>query len=321
MNEIFILNPIAAKNMLGDITVKIKRKFTASCKLHITRFKGDAENISKTIDSDNIIFSVGGDGTFREIINGLAKRDLKATVLSGSPIINTDYADKQKSDTLHEKKPQLCIFPVGSGNDFARSVYGNLNFNKILEDYESLKPTSIDIGSANNEYFANIASIGFDAEIVKNSVKFKKIKLLRKFSYILSIFYTVFSYKGTKLKIVHEDGEINEKVLLLAVANGQYYGGGVRIAPFAEIDDGYFDICYIPMQHPLRILLCLPSLLNGSHTKLSFVKYFKAKSIFAQSTDEKPFLLNLDGDLFDETVADFKILPSFATILTDKRSL
>ena len=314
MKSLFIINPASVRQKLESIKSSLKNIFDEKVDVVVTEYQGHAEELIKSNKEDKVIFSVGGDGSFREIVNGVGK-----LIENNNFLINESENYISQNNEKNTTVPSIGVLPMGSGNDFARSIFENMDYNYILSEFSNgrWEKSSIDLGKTNEGYFVNIASIGFDAEIVHNAERYKNKKILRKFSYILSIFYTLFHYKGIDLKVKIGTEEFNEKTLLLAVANGKYYGGGIKIAPDANISDGFFDVYYIPMQNRMKILFLLPRLLNGSHTRLSFVKHFTATSVYAESKDET-FLLNLDGDLIPETKASFDIIPSCLNIVTVK---
>ncbi len=292
MRKIFIINPASAKAKLEYAVENIKKQSYFNEKEDEILFSEYAGNVAEIAAAhpDCEIYSVGGDGTFLESVNGVKD--------TGCPV---------------------CFMPMGSGNDFIRSVSSVNSFDGVVKGLESPKKKVLDLGLIDGGCFANIASVGFDAEIVKNAHKFKDIPLLRKFSYILSIFYTLFSYKGLKLKMT-VDGEVIEgDFLLVAVANGQYYGGGIKIAPTAVVDDGLFDVIYAPAMSRLEVLAILPKLLNGSHLKHKKVKRVLAKNVVIESSEE--FLRNTDGDLKPAKRTEISIKPSGLTVILPKENV
>ena len=289
MKKLFIVNPVSAKEKLDYSVNLIKNQpyfNPEEDEIVISEYAGHVTEIAAS-HPDCEIYSVGGDGTFLEAVNGVKN--------TGCPV---------------------CFLPLGSGNDFIRSVSSLNNFDSVVTGLASSEKRVLDLGLIDDGCFANIASVGFDAEIVKNAQKFKNIPLLRKFSYILSIFYTLFTYKGIPLKMT-VDGEVIEGgFLLVAVANGRFYGGGIEIAPTAVIDDGIFDVIYAPAMSRLKVLTILPRLLNGSHLNHKLVKRVQAKNVTIESDTE--FLRNTDGDLAPAKRTEISIKPSGLTVILPK---
>ena len=285
--HIFILNPQAGFRKLEEWKTLITEKFGDRAEIRLTERAGHATEIAREYQGDTI-YAVGGDGTINEVMCGLVGSD------------NT-----------------LCILPAGSGNDFVRTLYGALPKKKrtvkgILDCLDTLKPKTVDCSKADGSFFINIASVGFDAEVVRNSERYENIPGLRKISYILSIFYTIFHYEGVELECEIDGKPFRQKSLLLCVANGKYYGGGIKIAPEAEFDDGKLDTYLIESVGPWRFLSILPRILNGSHTKVRFVKHFKADKVTLRG---KGLTLNLDGELSPTEETVFEIIPKGITVL------
>ncbi len=154
MHYIFIVNPTSGKGK----ALKISKKIVEVCNelklnydIHYTSYPKEATEIAlKYKNENNIIFSVGGDGTLLEVLNG---------------VVGT--------------KNLLGIVPAGSGNDFYR----------VLED-TSEEYIKTDIGKVNDTYFLNVTSFGIDAETAKNVLLMKKLKVPSSLVYIFSLIYT-----------------------------------------------------------------------------------------------------------------------------------
>lgn len=292
MKKLFIVNPASAKDKLNYAVETIKQQayFNKSeDEILFSEYAGHVTEIAAA-HPDCEIYSVGGDGTFLEAVNGVKD--------TGSPV---------------------CFMPLGSGNDFIRSVSDARDFDSVVKGLNCPEKKIVDMGIIDGECFANIASVGFDAEIVKNAQRFKNIPILRKLSYVLSIFYTLFSYKGIKLKMTIDGQVIEGGFLLVAVANGQYYGGGIKIAPTAILDDGVFDVVYAPAMSRLKVLTILPRLLNGSHLNHKLVHKISAKNVVIESDEE--FLRNTDGDLKPTGKTEISIREKGLTVILPGNSI
>ncbi len=290
-NHVFILNPNAGFKHTESLKQLILEKFGSSAIIRLTEKAGHATEIAKEY-AHSVIYAVGGDGTANEVMSGTVETD------------NT-----------------LCVVPEGSGNDFVRSLYNNLpkshhKAKGILNKVKEFCTRNVDCGRANDKYFMNIASVGFDAEVVRNSFRFKEKPLLRKISYILSLFYTIFHYDG-----VYLEGEIDgvpfaQKSLLFCLANGKYYGGGIKIAPEAVMDDGKLDAYLIESVSSLKFLSILPLLAIGKHTGLKQVKHIRADKVTVRGNG---LTLNLDGELSPSDEITFEVMPGGLKILAPAR--
>jgi diacylglycerol kinase (ATP) len=284
MRHLFIINPKAGEGKTKDIIPlieKICRKEAIDYIIEITERVGHAKEIAENYTSKEFmrVYSVGGDGTLNEVLNGMAESD-----------------------------SCLAVIPCGSGNDFVRSLTDKENIEEILNASIKREFELLDLGKCNNKYFINIASVGLDAEIVYNAIKLKRLPLIpSKFAYLLSIFTTVFGYKSKNLNIQLDDVNIFEKTLITAVANGKYYGGGMKVAPRAELCDGNLEICHVKEASPLKIIRLFPKLIKGIHDTIKEVTFYKAKKIRIQCQEE--ISVNIDGELFRAKDISLEIVP------------
>ncbi|NBI08131.1 diacylglycerol/lipid kinase family protein [Senegalia massiliensis] len=275
MKIAFIINPVAGRNRKKDIVPIIKNKFkNIDYKYIITHTKDidDARLITmKYLKQDyKIIVAIGGDGTVREVASGIKEMN----------------------------KGILGIIPMGTGNDLARTLNIPLSPDKALDRILDHNIRNINIAKVEQNKFLNVASIGIDAEIVKNTRIFKGL-FKGKLAYTLGVLRTLFIFKPKSVTIKYDDIEKNEKVLLVAVANGNYYGGGMMISPNSKIDDNQLDICIIKNISKIKLLFLFPSVYNGKHGKYKkYVKFISANSLKIYSKEK--IFLNVDGDILEK---------------------
>lgn len=284
MKHLFIVNPAAGKGR----TLKLIPEIKEYCDNHgliyeiaVTEYPGHATEIANVHSSSQTlrIYSVGGDGTLNEVLNGMVK--------SGS---------------------SLAVIPCGSGNDFIRSIVGEDIPKDIVRLTVEGSERLIDYAMVNDKYFINITSLGFDAEVAFQTIRYKKWPLITgKMAYILGILSTILICKNhpMELKLDHED--LSGKTLLIAVGNGKYYGGGILALPEAEIDDGLFDICYVEAMSRLNILRLFPKYMKGQHNSIKGVHQYRSKKVEIKLT--KPLPMNRDGEIILSQNAVFELFP------------
>ena len=277
-----IVNPTAGKGQALKMIAQIKQTFEDSChkfSLEQTTAPKAAIDIAKKaiIEDYDTVVAVGGDGTVLEVINGIA----------GSHV-------------------NLGIIPAGSGNDLARTLNIPFDLQEALAIITTFTPhiEKMDIGRVNGKYFANVAGIGFDTEVLKTLVQMKKI-FSGTLAYILSVLKTLIYYKHKKVTLVLDGQTMEKEILLLAIANGKYYGGGMMIAPNADVTDGFFDVCIINKMPKWKILRLFPTIFKGTHINVPQVECFKAKEVTIVSENE---LVNCDGELIATTPITFSIV-------------
>jgi YegS/Rv2252/BmrU family lipid kinase len=284
MKHLFILNPVAGKGK----TLKLMPVISEYCKeldirheIVTTRYPGHAAEIAKEHSAAERcrIYSVGGDGTLNEVLNGMAG--------SGS---------------------SLAVIPSGSGNDFIKSIVGKDIPDNIIKPTIEGTERLIDYARVNDKYFLNIASVGFDAEVAYQTGHFKKLPLISgKVAYILGILNTILISSHRYMELTLDSGKISGKSLLIAAGIGKYYGGGINALPDAEIDDGMFDICHVEAVPRLKILRLFPQYIKGLHGSIKGVHLYRSKKV--EIVSEKPIPLNRDGEIIVTDKAVFEIFP------------
>ena len=283
MKHLFIINPEAGKGTTLDLIPEIKKAFYNKKDeyfIEVTERPGHAaEIVSSYVSREKYrVYSLGGDGTLNEILNGMVGSD-----------------------------SSLAVIPCGTGNDFIRNISDKNDFSNIIGKSIRGKEKWVDLGRVNDSYFINIASIGFDAEVASNSIRFKKIPVLNgSVAYILGILYTVFTYKSKKLEMTIDDKSIKTHPLLVTLANGKYYGGGMKPSPNSIIDDGILDICLIEDLSMLRLLNLFPQFIKGNHGKYKEVSFHKAKKI--KVTSKEMLSVSFDGEVKQISDIDIEII-------------
>lgn len=269
---LFIVNPVAGKNRGMEYIPLIKEICLANkIKHHIIKTEkigGAAEVIKENIlEPYDVYIAVGGDGTVNEVINGMI----------GSNKI-------------------FGIIPCGTGNDLAKTLLLPKDPKEAIMRTITSEPKQIDIGRVNGRYFANIASIGLDAEIANYSNKIKKW-FKGAYAYIIALVKVLLTYKPMTIDFFDGEEAYTKKIMLVAFCNGKFYGGGMKIAPKAHISDGYLDICIIEKMHKLKLLVLFPSVFKGKHSKFKEVKIHRTNKITINSNHSSK--INIDGEIIE----------------------
>lgn len=288
MSILFIVNPTAGKGKAKALVPLIERECREKkidYEIKYTSAPGDGTSIGAWGAKKGFerIIAVGGDGTVNEVLNG---------------IVGTNST--------------LGVIPGGSGNDFIRSINKHKEMEEIIYDNIYGNIAKCDIGLCNGKYFINVASSGFDAQVVIETINAKKI-FSGSLAYIAALIKTIFMYRGSRISVKIDEAEFDENTLLVAVANGRYYGGGMLPAPEAKIDDGYFHICHIKQPGKIKMLALFPKFIKGKHESIKEVSMFKGKNIKIESKGELP--VNVDGETFYSRQVDFKIIPDGVSII------
>ena len=306
---IFIINPIAGNDDKAKIISSIKEAFRGSGDEMIieeTRFSGDAKNIAskyaKEYGKECIVVACGGDGTVHETAGGLA--------FSETP---------------------LMILPFGTGNDFAKKIYGEkkVNLQKVINNFGLLegKPEysvkSIDLIDYNGEICINVMSFGLDSLVAALGKKMAdKYHFLGHQAYNLAVMPILM--KGLHYNInldincVDKDGkeyklqEENRDYALFAICNASYYGGGFCPAPDSVLDDGLLDYALVDGMSLFKALPIIPKYSEGSANEQTVKNIFHngyIKSGRVWSVDGSPLPGNCDGEMFNYNEVNFEVKP------------
>ena len=239
---------------------------------------------------------------------------------------------------LAECKAPMMAVPVGSGNDFAQSqglrtvadalaLWKNfcagkakvreLDLGVIQTGVRALARIDGESGASAGQsgvqtFFCNVASVGLDAAAARQANTLSPW-LRAHGGYMLSAVLAILFVRPEKVKLLtcKSNGEwaawLDERASLVAVGNGSTYGGGIKIAPNARMDDGKLDICYIRASSRLRMLSLLPKVRRGEHLNLREVEYLRTEHF--RLDGEMPLEIYADGEYVGLTPAEVRILP------------
>ena len=278
-----IVNPVSGAGhaaSVGQKAADILTERNIAFRYCVTESVGHATKLAKEAAErgDVTVISVGGDGTVNEIAAG-----------------------------LKDTQTALGIVPAGNGNDFAKAIGVPQKWEDALDFLLAQKPYLVDTGMANEHFFVNICGTGFDVMVLENMLKAKE-RVHGKLPYLYGIFVTLTRFKSPHMRIETSDGLVIDKPCShFSIANGQYFGSGIRIMPLSKVDDGVFDILVIEPLTRWQILCNLPSLLKGTIISKPFSHHYQAKQC---TLSAKGMSLNLDGEIVKTDQVKFSCHPA-----------
>ncbi len=239
--------------------------------------------------------------------------------------------------TVHRHLAQLVnlqlpvlVVPCGSGNDFARAL--NLrNTNDALSAWRDFVSGSgsvrqIDLGvisasdaggapaphnPALGKYFCCVGGVGLDVEVARRANRLPRV-LRKRGGYLLSLLPALFAFQPVAVEVASQENLLSGfkthysgPAMLVAFANGPTFGGGLRIAPGAQLDDGRLEVCIVSTMAKSRLLRLFPSLYSGTHVKFREVKYFQAERL--RIVAEPPSEVYADGEYVCSTPVEVKL--------------
>lgn len=295
---LFIVNPKSAggrtRSWFEAQRRELKKRFNNYDVQH-TSSRGHGEVLARNAVQDGVerVVAVGGDGTANEVANGFMKAEVKDDNIS-----------------------RMGILPSGTGGDFARTLGWSKDVGEALDRIQSDELTHIDLGyvrfnskeySVGSRYFINIASFGLSGEVDAIVATAPKI-LGAKFSYVSSTLRAFATYTAPSVTWqIDDDPPVTEPLQLMVAANGQFFGGGMHIAPSAAPNNEALSFVKIGdvskkfwLQNALRVY-------KGDHVGLAGVSVEKGKRLSARSSGR--VLVDIDGEQVGDLPIEITVLP------------
>jgi diacylglycerol kinase (ATP) len=263
-----ILNPssgVVSKDIATSVIFKKLREYFDTVSIINSNSPAHGYGITKqALEYFDIITAFGGDGTINSI----------ASALIGSEKI-------------------LGILPGGSGNGLVRNLNIPLSWRRALDILKYGKDVCFDVGKINRKYFLNVAGVGLDGLIAKKfNLQSKTRGIVPYIYYGLKGYFEMPTYR---VKIVLDDMEFQDEIMLVAFANFQQYGGKAIIAPFAQPDDQKLDLCIINKFKFLKTPVSIQKLLTGNIHQLPFYRSYKFEKVKIESL-ERTIPCTIDGE-------------------------
>lgn len=247
MKHIYLINPAAGR---GDATIELTEKIRSAygdvdpiAEIYHTTGVGDAtrfvrEYCTEHPDEAVRFYACGGDGTLGEVVNG----------------------------AMGFENAAVGLIPSGTGNDYMK----NFTERERFFDFEAQRDgeeMAIDILRCNDTYCVNMINIGFDCEVVTKTVEIKRKPWVPGgMAYIFGLIYTLIRKPGVEPEIILDGENLGKnKMLLCAIGNGAFCGGGFKSLPEAVLDDGIMDACLINNVSRVKFLSLVGNYKAGTH--------------------------------------------------------
>lgn len=267
--------------------------------VHLTAAPGEATTRTRQALRQGYrrIVVAGGDGTLNEAVNGFFDA-------AGTPL-NQDAS--------------LGLLPSGTGGDFRRAIGLSTDPATAAAVVAAGHTRRIDAGlivfddaSTPPQHFINIADCGVGGEIVARVNRSqRKAGGLRGTAVFLGIsLRTLASFAGRRVHLELDGDPLELDVGNVVVANGRCFGGGMRIAPDAELDDGLFDVVVIRAMGRWRTLSAMPSVYRGAHLRQPGVVHRRAAQVRVVPGDDVPLLFDVEGEQIGQAPATITIVPA-----------
>ncbi len=258
--------------------------------LRYTEGPGHATDLARDALSSGIRFlvAVGGDGTVHEVVNGMIENDRA---------VNPDAV--------------FGVVAAGTGSDFIKTFGIRALPSAAVAHLDGPNSFPIDIGKIVytedgrevTRYFPNIAEAGLGADVVAKAARLPR--WLGPTVYLFAFWLTMSKHRPAQVKVDLVDRTYEGPMNNLVVANGQFFGGGMKIAPKAAPTDGLLDV---QIEHARKkdAIAMMPKVFKGAHLPHPSVK--EAKRVKVSITADRPLLIEADGEVLGHTPATFEVL-------------
>lgn len=232
------------------------------------------------------IIALGGDGIVHEVVNGLMRASNEGETIA------------------------LGIIPLGTGNDFIKSLPPALTPGKTRDDWQEAIPGIVggktilaDVGKITGDvpapghphpqYFTNGTDVGFGARVAK---AVRGISLTGTAAYLMAVMQVLVDYNLPHIRLTLDSGEVFElNTTLTAVTNGRCFGSSFWLTPNADIQDGMLDVVTAKALGRVGILQIIPQLMKGTHLNHPVVTFRRARKVLLESP--APMIIEADGEL------------------------
>ena len=299
MTHLFILNAFAG---IVDATPEIKAQIEAlhlpNAVIEYTQKAGDAEHIARRYaeQGDALrVYACGGDGTANEALHGI----------------------------LGFENVALGVIPVGTGNDYVRSLPGETKDFLDIAKMVHGATIRVDLLKCGDRYALNVVSVGYDCEVADRAQKNKRLPMM---SAILAYRLAIVQCLLTKRKHTftpYADGKMipiakGFKSQMLAVAaKGKYYGGGIKATPYAELDDGLIDFMAIPTVPISYFAWMFGAFTRGEHIDhpkgKTFIQHQKCKTL--KIDNHGAIKVSIDGEMFVMQDPKITVVPNALDVI------
>ena len=301
----FIVNPHAAAGSAGrswPTIMALAEDRLGPFSTYFTTGPGDAIELTRQalIQDAEVIVCVGGDGTLNEVVNGLMGEE--------GPI---------------RPEAKLGFIPRSTGCDLAKTVHIYRELDRALDIIKDAHTRILDLGRIRYQdrrgqpfyrYFHNVTSFGLGGEVDERANRTTKaFGGFLSFLWAMVISLLKYNKKKIHLKVDKSfDGEIT--IWNVAVANGQYHGGGMWVAPEARVDDGLFHVTVVGDLTLPEVFWNLPKLYNGKIYQVEQVSSFVGNRVEAFS--DQRVLLDVDGEQIGALPVVIEVVPRAVHLIT-----
>lgn len=331
-DTVLLVNPSSSSGLTGkdwdSLFVKIKEVLGENVEVALTKKAGEGTVLTRDFLRKGFtkIAAIGGDGTLNEVANGFFQESVGIDASkSKSRVRGGNFPLSSKLKPINPNA-QMGVIAGGTRNVLAKSLGLPEGIIECIRAFSLGKPKTIDVISAtvtnpknhstvSTRIFLNAAEIGVGAEIIDRSKKVRKVVNSRIVSTIAGIVSTLPAYQSNECDISLDNGQrkFRAKMTMTIVANGQFLGGGFKVAPKADMSDGKLDLVILKDSGSLKMIDEFVNMKDGDYSEEDNIFYTQVKQVSIASK-ERDVTVAIDGEPIGVLPATFEIMPNALTI-------
>jgi diacylglycerol kinase (ATP) len=239
-------------------------------------------------EGSRLLVAAGGDGTLNEVVNGVLR--------AGADV-------------------EVATIPLGTGMDFVRTYGIPTKFEDavavaIRGDTRTIDAARVAYRTWSGEdatrWFANVGSVGMSGAVAQRANSMSKA-LGGRVTFFYALTRVFLAWKNTEMTVTLDDGERRGRMHDVILANGQWHGGAMWLAPDARPDDGLFDVVFIGDVNKRDFLTTAPKLYKGKHVGHPKVEIVRSATVAVDAPEHLP--IEVDGEQIGTTPARFEVVP------------
>jgi diacylglycerol kinase (ATP) len=296
MSAVFLVNPASANGSTGKRWPELRRRaqeLGLDAEPLLSERPGQLTDLAReAAASHDLLVVVGGDGTLNEVVNGIAGLDT-----------------------------ELAVLPAGTGQDFGKTHGIPTGFDEAVRVALEGRVKAVDLGRAifrndgaeATRWFANVGSAGMSGAVARRANSMSK-RLGGRTTFFYALVREFVAWKNTEVTVTLDGDERRGAMHDVIVANGRWHGGGMKLAPDAEPDDGLFDVVLIGDVTKLDFVTTAPKLYSGKHVGHPRVEVLRSATVAVDAA--QPLPIELEGETVGTTPARFEIVAGALRVRT-----
>ena len=326
IDTVLMVNPNSCSGLTGkgwdDLYSKIKDILGANVEVAFSKKSGDGTTLARRFLKQGFkkVVAIGGDGTLNEVANGFFEEPVG--------IYSNKTAGRAGSPSLKPINPDavMAIVPCGTRNVLAKSLGLPEGVVECCRTFSLGEPKKIDViyatvtnqedqSSTTSRILLNAAETGLAAEIIDRSKKVREVVSSRIVSTITSIAATLPTYQSNECEVSIDNNrkKFAIKMTMGVVANGQFLGGGFKVAPHATMSDGLLDLVILKDSGSLKMVDELLNMKDGDYKDEDNIMYRQARKVSLRSK-ERDVTVTIDGEPIGILPATFEVIPHALTV-------